>query len=279
MSLVNGKAGSCQASTAGNRRQVGPAPPSSARKTPPEEMQWTSAGAEIKIASNQPAIRRFQKDPVMELKVVCQCGQKFKFDVEPVSGRMPFTVKCPVCNEDGTVAANALLASQFAATSPGVPPPPIAPAATGVRINRAAPETAAPAVMAPMRVTVPPPISAMRPGLATKKSPPAEAGEFSLVRGILGAVAGAGVGCGLMVAFWLWAHFRFPLMGIAVGATAGYGARWLARGTENTLGVITAAIACLSVTGTYVLMYGEFALFSIISIVICTGIAYRASSE
>jgi hypothetical protein len=46
-----------------------------------------------------------------------------------------------------------------------------------------------------------------------------------------------------------------------------------------SLGIITAAVACLSVTGTYVLMYGGFALFSIISIVICTGVAYRASSE
>jgi hypothetical protein len=49
----------------------------------------------------------------MELKVICQCGQKFKFDVEPVGGRMPFAVNCPVCHADATSAANALLAEKF----------------------------------------------------------------------------------------------------------------------------------------------------------------------
>jgi hypothetical protein len=54
----------------------------------------------------------------MELKVVCGCGQKYKFDVEPVNGRMPFAVNCPVCGVDGTVAANAILAGQLSAASP-----------------------------------------------------------------------------------------------------------------------------------------------------------------
>jgi hypothetical protein len=45
------------------------------------------------------------------------------------------------------------------------------------------------------------------------------------------------------------------------------------------LGIITAVIAGGSVIGTFVYMYGGFAMFNIISIVICTGVAYRASSE
>lgn len=68
-------------------------------------------------------------------------------------------------------------------------------------------------------------------------------------------------------------------MGIAVGAAAGYGARWLARGTDTTLGIITAVIATASVFGTFFLMYGEFAIFNIISIVICASVAYRAASD
>ena len=119
----------------------------------------------------------------------------------------------------------------------------------------------------------------MKPISTEKKSRPAVDGEFSLVRGIMGALAGSALGCGLLFAFWLWAHFRFPLMGIAVGAAAGYGARWLARGTDMTLGVITAVIAGGSVFGTYTVMYGEFAIFNIVSIVICAGVAYRAASE
>jgi hypothetical protein len=219
----------------------------------------------------------------MELKVVCQCGQKFKFDAEPVNGQMPFAVNCPACNADGTAAANALIAAQLAAAPPVAPPPTIAPAGGGLRINRHAPEPAAASAPPPLSAvssgSTPPPISARRPGVADKKSKPKVAGEFSLGRGILGALLGAGVGCGLLFGFWLWTHFRFPLMGVAVGAAAGYGARWLARGTDSTLGIITAVIAGASVTGTFVLMYGGFALFNIISIVICTGVAYRASSE
>ena len=219
----------------------------------------------------------------MELKVVCACGQKFKFEVEPVGGRMPFAVNCPVCHADGTAAANALLAEKFmfvppmpgsAARTPSAPPPPLA----GLRINREV--HAAPATV-PTAVTEnsPPPIRALSPPSTEKKSRSADAGVFSLGRGILGAVIGAAVGCGLLFACWLWLHFRFPLMGIAVGAAAGYAARWLARGTDTKLGIITSVIAGLSVTGTFVLMYGGFAAFNIVSIVICAGVAYRAASE
>ncbi len=217
----------------------------------------------------------------MELKVVCQCGQKFKFDVEPVNGRMPFAVNCPACNADGTATADAEIATQLAA-APATPPP-IAPAPIGLRINRHAPEPAtatAPPPLVPVDAgSAPPPIAALRPGAAAKTSKPNVAEEFSLVRGILGALLGAAVGCGLMFGFWLWTHFRFPLMGVAVGAAAGYGARWLARGTATTLGIISAVIAGASVTGTFVVMYGGFAVFNLISIVICAGVAYRASSE
>jgi hypothetical protein len=41
----------------------------------------------------------------MEVKIICNCGQKYKFDVEPVNGRMPFTVNCPVCGVNGTRSA------------------------------------------------------------------------------------------------------------------------------------------------------------------------------
>jgi hypothetical protein len=220
----------------------------------------------------------------MELKVACQCGQNFKFDVEPVNGQMPFAVSCPACNADGTAAANALISSQFPPALVIVPPPPpIAPGGAKLQMTRSAPAPAVAATPPPLAsadtIFSPPPIGAIKPISTDKKSRPQEDGEFSLVRGITGAVAGAGIGCAIMFAFWQWAHFRFPLMGIAVGAAAGYGARWLARGTDTTLGMITAVIAGLSVTGTYTVMYGNFAIFNIVSIVICAGVAYRASSK
>jgi hypothetical protein len=55
----------------------------------------------------------------MELKIQCDCGQKFKFDVEPINGQMPFTVTCPLCGLDGTRNANAVL--HQLATAPAVP--------------------------------------------------------------------------------------------------------------------------------------------------------------
>jgi hypothetical protein len=86
----------------------------------------------------------------MEIKVLCACGTKYKFDVEPVNGRMPWPVKCPSCSADGTPQANEIIQQALAATpsaadaSPNVeasaasaataPSPP-----AGLRINRPAP--------------------------------------------------------------------------------------------------------------------------------------------
>lgn len=47
---------------------------------------------------------------MIQIKVQCSCGQKYAFDVEPVAGRMPSAVQCPVCGEEGTAAANEMLA-------------------------------------------------------------------------------------------------------------------------------------------------------------------------
>ena len=96
----------------------------------------------------------------MEIKVQCDCGQKFKFDVEPVNGQVPFVVKCPVCGMDGTARANVILQQllppapiasaiapppiSIAASSPAPAPAPIRPA--GLSINRPPPaQQAAPA--------------------------------------------------------------------------------------------------------------------------------------
>ena len=123
-----------------------------------------------------------------ELKVLCGCGQKFKFDVEPVNGRMSFTVNCPVCGIDGTPAANAMLAQQL----PAQPMPPPPPAATRMQISRpveVATPVAAPPLIAPL------PSAAI--GAMVKKAPKSK-GEFNLGLGTLGALLGAGIGAGIM---------------------------------------------------------------------------------
>ena len=52
---------------------------------------------------------------MISVKVQCGCGQKYVFDVEPIKGRMPQTVNCPVCRADGTAAANEIVARQLSA--------------------------------------------------------------------------------------------------------------------------------------------------------------------
>ena len=97
-------------------------------------------------------------------------------------------------------------------------------------------------------------------------------------RGIAGALIGAAVGSGAMYGFYAWAGFRFPLLGVGIGALTGFLAKTLARGTESTLGVISGVIALLAVVGTLYAMYGEFPILSIISVVVSVSVAYRAAS-
>jgi len=228
----------------------------------------------------------------MELKVVCNCGQKYKFDVEPIGGRMPIRVNCPVCGADGTKSADDVLAQHFPNQAPPIPmavavqtatammppPPPIAAAASaaGLRVNRPAPAPMAATAGVPPLPAAPRPIAPISPAIKPAAKP---SKKPSMGLGVLGALVGAALGAGLMYGFYELVGFRFPLTGVGIGALAGYGARLMGRGTDTTLGIITGAIALVSVFGTFYLMYGGFAIFNIISIVLCVGVAYRVASE
>jgi hypothetical protein len=241
---------------------------------------------------------KFNDTNPMDLKVVCYCGQKYKFDVEPVDGRMPHAINCPVCGVDGTPLANQLISQQLSGSAmPPVPamaapapmavpasamaaPPPIAPAPMrgGLRVNIAQP--AIPAVPPPLAPSsVPPPLGSSRPMAPVK---PAEAAkqpkEYNQGLGILGAFLGAAIGGGLTYGFYALTDFRFPLMGTAIGALAGVGARVMARGTDSTLGFIAAALALVSVVGVLFLMYGSFSVSSFITIAVAAYFAYRIAS-
>jgi hypothetical protein len=214
----------------------------------------------------------------MELKVVCQCGQKYKFDMEPVNERVPFAVNCPVCNADGTATANTLLTQTFLSQTPPIPEEvaesqAIAARAGGLRINKAPNESAVPGPAAPP-VSAPRTNTPSRP-LASAPQNVKPVNEFNLGLGILGAVLGAALGAGLMYAFFVWADFRFPLMGTGIGVLAGLGARLLYKGTDTTLGIIAGCIALLATAGTLYLMYGNVAGLFIISMVVSVSLAYK----
>jgi len=52
---------------------------------------------------------------MIPIKIQCDCGQRYAFEVEPVGGRMPKAVVCPACGADGTAAANVAIAQSLAA--------------------------------------------------------------------------------------------------------------------------------------------------------------------
>jgi len=99
----------------------------------------------------------------MELKVVCDCGQKYKFDVEPAGGQMPVKVNCPACGADGTAAANSILSQMF--SRPAVPPAVAAapPPVGALRVNRPTPVQAAVDSPPPSISSAPSPFAPLKP--------------------------------------------------------------------------------------------------------------------
>src|SRR5689334_21745967 len=92
----------------------------------------------------------------MEIKILCPCGAKFKFDVEPVDGKSPGTVLCPACGTDRTEATNAAIQEKLSQSAPAVPAAPTvpkvsvsAPAPAPVSSAAGGPRIAIPAVRIP----------------------------------------------------------------------------------------------------------------------------------
>lgn len=103
--------------------------------------------------------------------------------------------------------------------------------------------------------------------------------ESSLAKGVVGALLGAGVGVGLMFAFFKFAGFRFPLLGVGIGILTAWGARLFYKGGDTTLALIASAIALSSVVATLYLMYGEFPIISIVSVIVSATLSYRIAAK
>jgi hypothetical protein len=70
---------------------------------------------------------------MISIKILCGCGQKYAFEIEPTGGQMPWAVKCPTCGADGTAVANEIIARAIASQSvPAIagPQPPASPPLT-----------------------------------------------------------------------------------------------------------------------------------------------------
>jgi hypothetical protein len=103
--------------------------------------------------------------------------------------------------------------------------------------------------------------------------------RFNMTKGVLGALLGAALGVGAMFAFYAFAGFRFPLLGVGIGVLSGFFAKTLFKDTDTTLGYISGGIALTAVVATLFLMYGAFPLMSIISVVISASVAYRIAAN
>src|SRR4051812_44194264 len=99
------------------------------------------------------------------VKVECDCGQRYAFDVEPVHGRMPAPVACPTCGADGTPKANAILAQMPIAVSRAITP-------VAVPLAVAARAPVAVAARPPPMVQLPPPLPHLPPPVAVPAAPP-----------------------------------------------------------------------------------------------------------
>ena len=63
---------------------------------------------------------------MIPVKIICRCGQKYAFDVEPVNGRMSVPVFCPACGLEGTVEANQVIFRALRGDAAPLPPPSVA---------------------------------------------------------------------------------------------------------------------------------------------------------
>ncbi len=207
----------------------------------------------------------------MELKILCDCGQNYAFDVEPVAGQMPCFINCPSCGKDGTATANSVLAQ-----TPEIPT--IEPKLSGgpLRVAFSQPTTQPTIVIQP---SAPPP----RPIAPDVKFSPAqrawEKADMTVVHslglGILGAIIGATIGVALMFAFAMLVGIIFPFMGLVIGGLSGFGARLLYKGTDVPLGVAAGVVTLIATGGTFLLLFGIFAIINLVALMVSVAIAYK----
>ncbi|HXE42660.1 MAG TPA: hypothetical protein VN516_06510, partial [Candidatus Baltobacteraceae bacterium] len=163
---------------------------------------------------------------MLELKVECDCGQRYKFDVEPANGRMPFVINCPACGVDGTEKANVLIqqsgyvgeslpVAQLAPIPAASTPPPLG--QTRLRVNataHAAPASTPP----PIGSIATPPARRPFPGLGQPATAPTETSgkKPNFWLGMVGGFLGVFLGGLIYYLVFKYSGHRIGLLGIGV---------------------------------------------------------------
>jgi hypothetical protein len=181
---------------------------------------------------------------MIEVKVQCACGQRFKFDVEPVNGLMPYEVKCPSCGADGTAQANAVIQEKLAAEGQTQAP------SAGLRISRESASPAAEASSAPTAAPAPSSTKSTHAALMASHARNANNGGF--LKGVAGALVASLVG---MFAWYMLIKatgYEIGIVAWGVGGLTGLGARVVGAESSHKLGVVAGVLAFIAIIG------GEF---------------------
>lgn len=203
----------------------------------------------------------------MELKIQCNCGTKFKFEFEPVNGRVPFAVVCPSCKTDATEFTNSWVAQQLgitttqtvAAEPAPATPPASEPSRPKLRIGSSshapapAPSAAEPEGVVAAPVAAPPPKAAFLPnsGAYANLTPPDEGLTPKFFYGLAGAVAGTALGCAIWYVIFHFTGLNLRLFALIVGVGGGFGARLCSKDEGSSqLGMITCVIVLCGIVFT-----------------------------
>lgn len=177
----------------------------------------------------------------VEVKIQCPCGARYKFDVEPLHGRMPAPVHCPVCGAEGTAPANTIIQQKLAPPPPApaaeveiIPPPPRP--AQNSALAMSAPNVAGTRLAASGRATP------LRDDPRPAKRPP------KLGLGLAGAILAAAIGGAVWFTLLALTGFELGLVAWAAGALTGWIARALGQGGSTRLGWLAATCALGALT-------------------------------
>jgi uncharacterized protein YxjI len=118
----------------------------------------------------------------MEIKILCGCGTKFKFDVEPVSGRMPVAAICPSCGSNCTTDANQQIQQKLGGASHAAPTPAPMPAAAYATVSAPVAVAAAAPARGGLRVSGGPSAATLLHGETPSGGVPTESGRPLLHR-------------------------------------------------------------------------------------------------
>jgi hypothetical protein len=172
-----------------------------------------------------------------EIKIQCDCGTKYKFEVEPLKGRMPQRVFCPGCGFEGTGAANEQLQVKLA------PAPSVAGKTAPIpQLPRPAENIPASAVEVLPATPLPRRLLSGSDATSRRAEGLQRSGRSHFLAGLTGAILTGAVGALAWFFLVKVTGYQIGFAAWGVGLLVGSGTRALGR--EGGLGLAVAAAVC-----------------------------------